>query len=153
MGLDNGLLRDKDWRPLDGETCRVVAFRPLAGRVEGTEVKSSTHHLPYAAIDIEAPPLAEPVTGYISHKLDFLHLWQAFKDRTDDEEVIAIWNKSNLKRGLRWSSRAMPGLVVWLCPKHAYEVMNDPSFRPELAGLERHEASRPIEKWVPDVFE
>lgn len=47
----------------------------------------------------------------------------------------------------------MPGLVVWLCPEHAYEVMNDPSFRPELGGLERFEASRPIEKWVPEVFE
>lgn len=55
-------------------------------------------HLPYAAIDIEAPPLSEPTIGYISHKLDFLHLWQAFNDRgvADDEEVIVIWNKSNL---------------------------------------------------------
>lgn len=90
--MENGLLRDEDWRPLDGEICRVKAFTPLAGRVEGTEVKSFTRGLPYASIEIESPALAEPTTGFITHKLDFQHLWQAFNVRgvADDEEVIVI---------------------------------------------------------------
>jgi hypothetical protein len=46
----------------------------------------------------------------------------------------------------------MPGLRVWLCPKHAYEVWTDPSFRPDLAGLERHNAAKPIAKWEPEVL-
>lgn len=74
--VEHGLLRDEDWRPLDGEICRVIAFRPMAGRVEGTEVKSSTRSLPYAAIEIESPALNEPTTGFIIHKLDFRHLWR-----------------------------------------------------------------------------
>jgi hypothetical protein len=148
--VESGLRRDEDWRPLDGEVCRVKAFTPLAGRVEGTEVKS----LPYASIEIESPALAEPTTGFITHKLDFQHLWQAFNVRgvADDEEVIVIWSKSNLKRVSRWFSRAMPGLVVWVCPKHAYELMTNPSFRPELNGLERHRAASPIVRWEPEVL-
>ena len=133
--MEGGLLRDEDWGPLDGEICRVRAFTPLAGRVEGTEVKSSTRGLPYASIEIESPTLAETTTGYITNKLDFQHLWQAFKVRGvgDDEEVIVVWNKRNLNRVARWLSRGLPGLIVWICPKQAYELMTDPSFRPELS--------------------
>jgi hypothetical protein len=29
LGLESGLLRDEDWQPLDGEPCRVTAFRPF----------------------------------------------------------------------------------------------------------------------------
>jgi hypothetical protein len=88
--VDGGLLRDEDWRPLDGEICRVRAFTPLAGRVEGTKVKSFTRGLPYASIEIESPALPEATTGYITNKLDFQHLWQAFNIRGvgDEEEVI-----------------------------------------------------------------
>jgi hypothetical protein len=55
--LEDGLLRDEHWRPLDGEICRATAFTPIAGRVEGTKVKSSTLRLPYASIEIESPAL------------------------------------------------------------------------------------------------
>jgi hypothetical protein len=153
--VEQGLLRDEDWRPLDGEICRVIEFRPMAGRVEGAEVKSASRSLPYAAIEIESPALDEPTTGFITNKLDFRHLWEAFNVRgvSDDEEVLVIWNKRNLRRGTRWVSRTMPGLVVWICRKPAYELLNDPTFRPELAGLERHHASSPIAEYVPEVFD
>jgi hypothetical protein len=66
--------------------------------------------VPYAAIEIESPALAEATTGFITHKLDFQHLWQAFNVRgvADDEEVIVIWNRSALKGIARWRSRNMP---------------------------------------------
>jgi hypothetical protein len=82
--VEGGLLRDEDWRPLDGEICRVRAFTPLAGRVDVTR-----HARP--------------------HRL--------------------------------------------ICPKQAYEVMTDPSFRPELDGMERHRAASPIVRWEPEVME
>lgn len=147
--MDSGLLRDEDWRPLDGELCRVIAFTPLADSVEDTE---ATRRLPYASIQIESRVLAEPTTGFITHSLDFQHLWQAFNVRGDDEEVIVIWNKSSLGRVAHVLSRAMPGLMVWVCPKDAYELMNDPGFRPELKGLERHHASNPRARWEPEVL-
>jgi hypothetical protein len=152
--MDIALVRDEDWRPLDGEMCRVHSFTSLAGVVEGTEVKSSTRRLPYASIEIESRLLSELVTGYITHKLDFQHLWEAFNDRgiADDEEVIVIWNKSSLRGISRWTSRAMPGLLVWICRKGAYEIATDP--RPS-AGLEPSawfEAVSPIVKWEPEVL-
>jgi hypothetical protein len=153
--VESGLLRDEDWRPLEGEICRARAFTPIAGNVEGTEVKSFTRRLPYASIEIESPALVEPTTGFITHKLDFQHLWQAFNVRgvADDEEVIVGWNKKGLSRPYRWFSRAMPGLrLVWVCPKGAYELMTDPTFRPELSAIERHNAGAPLAEWIPDVY-
>lgn len=153
--MEGGLLRDEDWRPLDGEICRVTEFRPMAGRVDGTEVRSFSRSLPYAAIDIESPALPEPTTGFITHKLDFRHLWEVFNVRgvAHDEEVIVIWNKSNLRRGTKWLSRSMPGLIVWICRKPAYELMTDRTFRPDLDGLERHNASSPIVRLEPEVLQ
>jgi hypothetical protein len=152
--MEEGLLRDEDWRPLDGEVCRVLAFTPLAGRVEGTKVTSSSRRLPYASIEIESPALAEPTTGFITHKLDFQHLWQAFNVRgvADDEEVLVFWRKSSLRRPARWFSRNMPGLIVWVCPRHAYDIATDPNFRPELDALERHNAASPLVTWEPEVL-
>jgi hypothetical protein len=41
---------------------------------------------------------------------------------------------------------------VWVCPINAYELMTNPSFRPELDGLERHRAASPIVTWKPEVL-
>jgi hypothetical protein len=141
--MQSGLRRDKDWRSLDGEICRVNAFTPLDSHpVRG---------LPYASIEIDSPALAEPATGFVTHRVDFRHLWRAFNVRgvADDEEVIVVWNKSKLKGVARLLSSTMPGLLVWVCPKHAYELMTDPSFRPELDGAERHRAASPLITWEP----
>jgi hypothetical protein len=66
--VETGLLRDSDWEPLDGQPCRVLEFTPLAGRMEGTKVKSSTMGA-YASIELESPVLAEPTTGFRSPPL------------------------------------------------------------------------------------
>jgi hypothetical protein len=153
--VETALIRDSDWELLEGEPCRVLEFTPLAGRMEGTKVKSSTMGA-YASIELESPVLAEPTTGFITHKLDFQHLWDAFDVRGvgDDEEVIVFWNKSNLKRAVKLLPRSMmPGLVVWVCPRNAYELMTDETFRPELHGVARYHAEKPIVEWKPDVME
>src|SRR6185436_2184368 len=91
---------------------------------------------------------------YVTHKLDFHHLWNVFEERgvADDEEVIVIWQKSNLRGVPRRLSRMMPGLIVWICRQGAFEIANDP--RP-LAGLEFsawQAATDPIVRWEPDVL-
>jgi hypothetical protein len=153
--VETGLLRDSDWAPLDGEVCRVIEFTPLAGRMEGGKVKSFTRRFPYASIEIESPALAEPTTGFIKHKIDFQHLWEAFNVRGvgDDEEVIVSWNKSYVKERVGKLVSTMPGLVVWVCPRNAYEVMTDANFRPELDGMARHKAAAPIVEWRPEIME
>ena len=147
LGLESGLLRDEDWQPLDGEVCRVTAFRPFPEAQDDPR-------LPYGAIDIESPALAEPTIGYITHQLDFRHVSEALDalGTDDDKEVIVIWSKSNLPPAAGPASRGLPGFVVWLCRKPAYELMTNDSFQPELSGTERFRAMRPIEKWEPELL-
>jgi hypothetical protein len=71
----------------------------------------------------------------------------------DDEEVLVIWNKSNLPRAAKLVSSTMPGFVVWVCPRNAYELIHDPTFRPELDVMARHQASAPILELRPEIME
>lgn len=85
-------LKDKDWSPIDGELCRVDSFSPIGAYVEGGEVRTAGGTLPYAAIAFECSKLDGKATGYITHGLDFQHLWSAFRERTvpENEEVIVL---------------------------------------------------------------
>ena len=143
--MEAGLLRDSDWAPLDGEVCRVTTLTSL-GYTKG---------LPYASVELESPLLAEPTTGFVTHKLDFEHLSEAFSRRESEPntEVLIIWTKRFLKRGAKLVSRFMPRLWVMLCRENTYELMTDQTYEPELRGLERHLAQKPIVEWKPDVME
>jgi hypothetical protein len=50
-------------------------------------------------------------------------------------------------------SSTMPGFVVWVCPRNAYELIHDPTFRPELDVTARHQASAPIVELTPEIME
>ena len=102
-----------------------------------------------------AGALPQDATGYIAHELDFLHLWAAFNERGvgEDEEVLVLWTKKNLKRSARLVAQFMPGLWVMVRPKDAYELMTDDDFKPELTGLARWEAISAVAEWKPDVME
>jgi hypothetical protein len=47
----------------------------------------------------------------------------------------------------------MPKLWVMVCPKGAYELMENSNYKPELSGLERWNAMKPIIQWKPKVME
>lgn len=147
------LRTDKEWSAIDGEACRVKLFTPWAN-VEDGRVRAPSTTDPYAAIVIECAQLGQDATGFITQKIDFLHLWRAFNERGvgDDEEVIVFWLRSQLKWSARMMARTMPKLWVWICPAQAFEVMSDASFRPELSGQERWEAWAPIVDWKPEVM-
>jgi hypothetical protein len=144
-GIATGLLRDSDWAPLDGEICRVTTLTPMGW----------TKEVPYASVELESPVLAEPTTGFVNHKLDFEHLSEAFSRRESEPntEVLIIWTKRFLKRGAKLVSRFMPRMWVMLCRENAYELWTDQSYEPELQGLGRYLAQKPIAEWKPDVME
>ena len=106
--METGLLRDGDWAPLDGQVCRVTSLTPLG----------FTKRMPYASIALESPLLPKPTTGFVTHKLDFEHLSEAFrlKENEPDAEVLIIWTKQFLKRSARLLSRAMPHKAKWRRP-------------------------------------
>ena len=153
---DITLLRNSDWRVVDGEGCRVTDFVPMATIKEG-KVLAINRALPYAAVHLQCKNFPnQKVTGFICHRLDFIHLWRAFKDRgvRPDEEVIIIWSGKHYKNWLyRILAFAMPRLWVMICQKGAFELIIDPSSRPDLTGEARARAELPIIHWKPEVMQ
>jgi hypothetical protein len=143
--VETGLLRDSDWAPLDGEICRVTTFTPFG----------FTKGMPYASVELESTLLVEPTTGFVTHKLDFQHLSEAFRRREGEPntEVLIIWTKRSLRRSAKLVSRFMPRIWVMLCRENAFELWTDQTYEPELQGLERFRAAEPIAEWKPDVME
>lgn len=148
------LFKDSDWSFIDGSVCRVLNFIPM-GAIEGGKIKAINKITPYASIVIENKKLPKKVNGFITHKIDFKHLWLAFKERgiKDDEEVNVIWTRKHYKNAIyKILSFAMPKLWVMICKKGAYESMIDPNFKPELQGETRYMAEKAIIDWKPEVM-
>jgi hypothetical protein len=150
------LLKDKEWSAIDGEPCRVIDFSPLGSLIDADgKVQAADNVTPYAGITMECKKLGKNVRGFITHKEDFKHLWAAFRERTvkEDEEVIIFWTKKNYKAGVKYFSAFMPKLWVMVCPKGAFELATDDNYKPELTGLDRWDAQKPIAQWKPEVME
>jgi len=153
------LIKDSEWSVIDGEPCRVIDFGPLALIDIDGKIWSVDKVTPYAGITMECKRLGKNIRGYITHKMDFQHLWAAFKERTvkEDEEVIIFWTKKHYKVhswiGRKLYSAFMPKLRVMVCPKGAFELIVDSNYKPELTGQARWNAMKPIIEWKPEVME
>ena len=147
------MLKDSEWGAIDGELCRVIRFTPMASIQDG-KVRALNMVTPYAAVILERAKTSEPIEGFIAHKMDFKHLWAAFKERGvgQDEEVIVGWSKKHLKGYARVLSAFTPKLWVMICPKGAFELMTNLQNRPDLHGEARFLAERPIVEWKPEVM-
>lgn len=151
------LIKDSEWSVIDGEPCRVTSFDTLGSLIDANgKVHAMDKTTPYASVTMECKKLGKNVTGYITHKEDFKHLWAAFKDRKvkDDEEVIICWTTKHYRYKLtKFLSPFMPKLWVMVCPKGAYDLMVDSNYKPELSGEARWDAMKPIIQWKPEVME
>lgn len=145
------LVKDHEWSLIDGEVCRVIDFTPLAKLENG---KVSVSKMPYASVTLECSKLPQNTVGFIGHKLDFQHLWEAFIERgvKEGEEVVISWTKRPLRGFAKVFSAFMPRLWVAICRKGAYELITDQNCNPELTGEARFLAERPIVDWEPDVW-
>jgi hypothetical protein len=156
--MENGeseiiLLKDKDWSTIDGEPCLVNYFNPLGSFVGANgKVDSVDKITPYAVIHIECKKLGKNIRGYISHKIDFMNLWKAFKDRElkVDEEVIIMWSKKHYKPRVSLFSSFMPKLWVMIFRKGYYKMVTEPD---KNKGFDTLESMLPIKKWIPDGME
>lgn len=151
------LWKDSEWSQIDGELCRVSAFSALGSLIDANgKVHTTSRTMPYASLTLECEKLGKNITGYITHKMDFQHLWAVFKERrvNEDEEVIIIWTKKHYRwRLTKFLTPFMPKLWVMVCPKAAYELMVDSNYKPELWGEARWNAMKPIIQWKPEVME
>jgi hypothetical protein len=151
------LWKDSEWSQIDGELCRVTDFGTLGSFVDANgKVHAGTKTMPYGSITLECKRLGTNVTGFVCHKMDFQHLWAAFRERKvqEDEEVLIVWTKKYYKWKLtKFLTPFMPKLWVMICPKEAYDLWIDSSYKPELWGEARWNAMKPIIQWKPEVME
>ena len=149
------MLKDSEWSIIDGEPCRVIDFRPLLASVENDEVVAPDTTTPYAAVTLECKKIPNKITGFVTHKMDFANLWKAFKERgiSDNEEVIIFWTIKHYKNIYKFSSAFLPKMWVMICPKGAFEIMTDPTWKLDLTGEARWNAMKPIVEWKPEVME
>lgn len=146
-------LKDIEWSVVDGELCKIIDFTPFGSITDGKVITSSKSK-PYASIMIECKKFPRRTTGFITHKIDFTHLFKAFKEKGEGDEVIIVWTVKHYKNFLyKLLSFMMPKLTVWVCQKGAYELMTNRNHRPELTGEARFLAERPIMEWKPEVIE
>jgi hypothetical protein len=160
------LLKDKDWRVVADEVCRVEEFRPLAGRIRGNTVESAEDHTPYATVKLISPRIRGTATGFITHKTDFHMLWNAFHSPVDipavhrevrgpqpeDQEVWLVWTQKRYRPGLGIMKWGLPKLIVMICARGSYDLLTNRAVRPELTGMARHLALRPLVTWTPEVM-
>lgn len=147
------LIRDSEWSLIDAVPCRVIDFTPLAS-VKNGKVLITSKAEPYASIAMECKRLSEIAEGFVTHKIDFIHLWEAFKERTvkQNEEVLVFWSKKHYKWWAKIFSAFMPRLWVGIYPKGAFELITDSSCKPKLTGEARAEATLPIVDWKPEAM-
>ncbi|MDO9333242.1 MAG: hypothetical protein Q7T57_01805 [Dehalococcoidales bacterium] len=114
------LLKDSEWERIEGTACRVIQFTPFAS-IENGKIKNAGLSKPYCAVTIECKDLPSITTGYVTHKIDFQHLWAVFKIRgvKEGEEVLIFWTYGDRHAGM--FSAVFPKLVINVCHKNAYE--------------------------------
>jgi len=153
MSSDGALLKDRDWGVIDGDICRVTNFSPLCSFKDG-KVVTRDKATPYASVEVEYKKLSAKRVGFICHKVDFIHLWTAFKEKRQDQEVLVIWSRRHYKLWLyKLLSAFMPKMWILLCPEGAFELETDNAYKPELTGEARWKATAPIMEWKPEVME
>lgn len=147
------LRKDNEWSVIDSEPCKVIDFTPAA-LIQNEKVLAPNKTEPYASVILECKKVPDTIKGFICHKMDFQHLWAAFKERgiQQDEEVIIFWSKKHLKNYAKLFSVFMPKLWVMVCKKGAFELMTDSNSQPELQGEDRYLAEKPIIEWKPEVM-
>ena len=151
---DEDLVKDSQWNIVDGEPCKVIDFLPMASIKDG-KISAIGKKTPYASVVLECKNVPTRIKGSITHKVDFMHLWSSFKERgvKQDEEVLIFWTKKHYKGVYKIASAFLPRLWVMICKKGAFELMTNPDSQPELHGMARALATRPIIEWKPEVME
>lgn len=122
------LVTDKHWSKIEGQIIWVVTFQPLGGaRVdeEGKVIMPSKVSM-YAEVVVQARLNGRQmlVRGYISHKVDFKTIWDAFSSSSLrlEEQVLAVWTRDHYRhRFNRRHTRMSPKLIAFVAEKDTLE--------------------------------
>lgn len=144
--------RDISWDKVNGAILHVISFGPLARVVDG-KVKRVVKEMPYASIKVRAIELSTPALLFVTHKIDFLNLWEVFKVRKvkANEEVNVIWTNRNYKK-FTLLKFAQPKLVIWINHKGAWRLIHGLD-KNKLTGSAAYFAEAPIVEFKPEIME
>jgi len=146
------LLKDKEWSVIDEEACRVIEFEPYSRIIEEKIYGPKTE--PYASVILECKKVQGRIRGYITHKIDFTHLWMIFEERgvKEDEEVIIFWTVKHYKHPwIMHPSAAFPKLIVNIHYKGYLELIAGEISKPKNRSWE--DMGIPIVSLKPEVIE
>ena len=137
------------WKDLDGEPILVKQFIPVA-TIENNKVRAKPW-IPYAIVSIVSPKLSARTDLPISHRVDFVHLWEAFNIRkiADNEEVLIHWSRHHHRGLLGLFKMFLPHIHLMICPKGSYEKMSDPNWWRSGGGEQQFLSIAPIQEWKP----
>ena len=141
--------KDVSWKAMNDYLLRVIKFTPLA-RVVGNEIQSAESNLPYGILTVECLELNQEFVVYLTHKVDFLHLWKVFNERgISEEEEVLVGDFASKRSGFfRIFSSFLPRLWVWICRRgHLERLVNDDW--DGLTGEAWANAMMPLEMWEP----
>ncbi len=169
------LRKDKEWSLIDSELCLVTNFIPLMGStVKDGVVVSPNVNTPYASVTIKCKKTKEEITGFITHKIDFVNLWHVFKEinlNEEKEEVLIYWTTKHYNNIVAKIISAfyltllggtpLPKIFVMLYQKGTYDKCGHGN-RFETKGncklpLKENAqvfiyGSVPINCWIPDIM-
>lgn len=151
------LRADQQWDMIDGELCRATNFLPLTGSIVKNGVVTSTvKTMPYAQIAIECAKKTEKITGFVTHKMDFANLWEAFKECDFDEEkheVLFFWTRKFYRsKIIKFISLSMPKMIIMICPKGTYNSVESFKISLDKDIMVYVYSLMPLKFWVPEVI-
>ena len=112
----NTILIGKDipWKNFEHHNFRVQLFSPLS-RIEQGKITDPIKYMPYATITVYDPDFVtndKELILPVVHRLDFQHLWEAYKERgiSPEEEVIVRYEPRTGIYGL--FGKTLPHLLI-----------------------------------------
>ena len=144
------MVKNPEWSALEDEVIIVKKFDALA-TVRNGRVSSTAINIPYAYVTINSPKLATETVLPITHRLDFLHLWEVFRIRTvsDAEEVLVHWSRKYDKWVFNLFPYFLPRLHIMICPEGTYSKLIDANWWKEAGGEAKYLSIRPVQEWKP----
>ena len=139
--------KDVPWKQVEGQLLRVKSHLFVAS-MQDSKVKAPPVGA-YAALEVECAEPTGDALIMVSHKLDFKHLWELYKERKvlDDEEVLVAY--APVGRGIGRAARMfLPCLDIMVYPKGWLEEACDPTFKPKNTAEWFQERAR----WRPNDY-
>jgi hypothetical protein len=107
------------WESVKGRFLTVIEFTPNAS-VSGDTVRANSAFEPYAMLTVESPEHNTPILMPVTHRLDFLNLWQIFNGDivASDEEVFVTYDAD------KWFGKWLPHVPIMVAPKNTVKKLS-----------------------------